>query len=219
MDDWLVDVPPYNKDGVKIERFTIPQDAEDFDRLRAQLNPQRSDRSVRAGTYTRLYVDGDLWMTDTPAECKDLLEVDNIMSGFPHGSALIVGLGLGVIVNRAIKVHGLEWIDVVERDQRVIDAVGEHYRQMAVDRGIILNIHHADIHKWRANQWVGSVYRTHPTWDVGFFDIWPTIDMEDRAEVQRLRRRFKPRLGWFGAWAQDERNAQAKRIRNKTGFY
>ena len=113
--DWKVAVPEYDAEGVVIERFEISQRQADFDKLRTALNPQRGDRSVDAGTYTRLTVDGTLWMTDTPAECRDLEPVDDLMR-WHGGTMLIVGLGLGVLLNRAIH-RGMSQIDVVERDR------------------------------------------------------------------------------------------------------
>lgn len=209
--DWLVDVPEFHGKGVKIERFAVDEHTALVDQLRAVLNPQRSDRSLQAGTFTRLEVDGVTWMTDTPAEIYDLLDVDQAMHDLRGGSMLIAGLGLGVVLNRAIRTHRMHRIDVVEREQRVLDAVGGHYEDLAKEHNVNLRLHCLDIHDFRALR--GS------RWDVGFFDIWPSIDMNDRPEVARLRRRFRDRVAWFGAWAQDERNAQAKRIREKRGWY
>jgi len=208
---WKVDVPTYRGDGVVIERFEISEREADFDRLRAAFNPQRSDRSVDAGTYTRLKVDGTLWMTDTPAEVDDLGPVDDLMAMYRGGTMLIVGLGLGLVLNRAIAVRGIARIDVVEREGRVLDAVGPYYATLAQEYECDLRYHCADIHAWRPERGLD--------WTIGFFDIWAHIDMDDRPEVERLRRRFRPRMGHFVAWAQDERNAQARRIRSGTGLY
>lgn len=207
---WKVDVPSYDDHGVRIERFEVSEQEAEFDKLRAAFNPQRNDRSVRPGTYTRLTVDRTLWMTDTPAEVDDLGPVDDLMAMSRGGTMLIVGLGLGLVLNRAITRRGMVWIDVVEREQRVIDAVGPHYLALAAEHDCALTIHCADIHDWRPEP---------GDWTIGFFDIWASIDMDDRPEVDRLRRRFRKRLGHFEAWAQGERNAQARRIRSGTGLY
>jgi len=206
---WKVDVPEYDAHGVLIKRFEVSEREADFDKLRAAFNPQRGDRSVDPGWYTRLTVDGVLWMTDTPAEVRDLRAVDRAMHY--AGSMLIVGLGIGLVLNRAILHHEISAIDVVEREQRVIDAVGPYYSQLAADHAIDLTIHCADIHEWRSPRSL--------RWDLGFFDIWAHIDLNDMAEVTRLRKRFGPRLGRFEAWAQDERIAQGRRIRSGRGFY
>jgi hypothetical protein len=209
-EDWLVQVPEYDADGVKIERFDISEEYAAHDMLRAAMNPQRENRSVRAGTYTRLEVDDTLWMTDTPAEIADLLPIGGRLAW--SESVLIVGLGLGLVLNYCL-LHcpAMERIDVVEKEQRVVDAVGPYYLALAKERGIELAIHCVDIHEWRQprNIW----------WEVGFFDIWPTITMDDRPEVTRLRNRFRDKVGFFEAWAQRERNSQAKRIRERRGFY
>ena len=102
-------------------------------------------------------------------------------------------------------------IDVVEIDWRIIDAVGPHYDAMARDHGVTLNIHRADIHQWRAPR--------GRTWDVGWFDIWETINTDDMPEVRRLRDRFRRRLSWFGAWAQYDRIEAGKRERSGRWAY
>jgi hypothetical protein len=100
---------------------------------------------------------------------------------------------------------------VVEIDKRIIHAVGPHYYWLANQYGVDLEIHCSDIHTWQPERGSG--------WDVGWFDIWPTIDCDDMPEVARLRNRFSRRLGWFGAWAQPERVAMARRIRSGKWAY
>lgn len=208
--DWKVTVPEYNANGVRIKRFVVTQDEADFDKLRTALNPQRPDRSIEPGTFTKLEVDDVLWMSDTPAECADLRNVDYAMRKYRYGTMLIAGLGLGVVVHRAI-LRGMMTIDVVEAEGRVLDAVGPHYMALAKEHGCELRLHHSDIHAWRSPR--------GQTWHIGFFDIWPNIDQADLPEVARLRRRFRKRLCTFEAWAQYDRLQSAKRIRTGTGFY
>lgn len=207
--EWLVSLPTYDDEGVVIDHFTITEQEATVDKLRAAFNPQRGDRSVDPGTYTRLTVDGRIWMTDTPAEVRDHEIADEPLADAE--SVLIVGLGMGMIVNRALTKHDIYRMDIVEIDPRIIKAVGPHYQRMAYDQGCDLRIHEADIHEWKLP--VGM------TWDVGWFDIWPTINDDDMDEVTRLRKRFKPRCGWFGAWAQDERIAMRKRVRSGKWAY
>jgi hypothetical protein len=207
-EDWLVTVPEYDANGVVIKRYDVSAAEEQLDLLRTAFNPQRPNRRVRQGTYTKLEVDGVLWMSDTPAEIVDLDVVDEAMVyAVPSdydSSMLIVGLGIGLVLRRAIVHHGIKWIDVVEREGRVIDAVGQHYRDLAKEHEVSLRIHQADIHAWRPPK------LSH--WDLGWFDIWADINEADLPEVKRLRDRFRTRLGWFGAWAQADRLGQKKRI-------
>lgn len=206
---WLVSVPPYDAEGVVIERFVITEEMANLDKLRAALNPQRGDRSIDPGTFTKLTVDGALWMTDTPAEIRDLRTVDEAMS--ESWSVLIVGLGLGVVLHRAITAHHVGRIDVVEVDKRIIHAVGPHYYWLAKKHDVDLAIHRADIHDWQPER--------GPRWDVGWFDIWRDINDLDMPEVKRLRDRFRRRLGWSGAWAQNERVAMRRRINSGKWAY
>jgi hypothetical protein len=207
--EWLSTVPEYDAQGVVVERFTVGESEASLSKLRAAFNPQRGDRSVEPGAYTRMLIDGDVWMSDTPAEVRDMYEVDEHLAD--ARSALIVGLGLGCIVQRAIVAHGVPRIDVVEREWRVIDAVAPHYDALAKAHGVILNVHRADIHEWRAHR--------DRSWSVGWLDIWQHINSDDMAEVARLRKRFRQRCGWLGAWAQDERVAQARRTRSGRWAY
>lgn len=215
-ESWKVTVPPYDADGVVIERFEVTYEEANTSKLRAALNPQRGDRSVEAGMYTRLLVDGVLWMSDTPTEVRDHDYIDDAMtevwaydSEMP--SMLIVGLGLGLVLRRVIMTYEIPEIDVVERDSRVIAAVGEHYQELAAQHEVSLRIHQADINDWRPPR--------SACWDLGFFDIWANIDMADLPEVARLRRRFRPRLSRFEAWAQKERIAQKRRIKSGKWLY
>jgi hypothetical protein len=201
--EWQVTVPPYDHDGVVIERFEVSREEAVTSMFRASFNPQRGDRSVLAGTYTKLTVDGQLWMSDTPAEIRDHDVIDERMADFPE-SMLIVGLGLGMVLHRAITAYQIPRIDVIERDPRVVTAVESHYQALALEHEVDLTIWTGDVHDFKMPR---AAY-----WDLGFFDIWAHIDLDDLPEVARLRNRFRSRLGRFEAWAQKERIAQKRRI-------
>jgi hypothetical protein len=206
-EDWYVSLPHYDANGVLIERFEVTQEEANLSKLRAAFNRQRGDRSLETGWYTRLKVDGVLWMTDTPAEIRDHERIDALMAEsliFGDSSLLIVGLGLGMVLQRAIAHHRVPRIDVIEVDQRVIDAVGPHYHAMAKAQDVALGIWQGDIRDFRPPK--GSY------WDLGYFDIWSDINSDDMAEVELLRKRWWRRLGKFEAWAQKERVAQKRRV-------
>ena len=209
-DDWLVTVPPYDDEGVKIERFVITEQDATASKIRALFNPQRSDRSLDAGTYTKLTVDGILWMSDTPAEIRDMYEVDGAMSLIPFGSMLIVGMGIGAVVHRAMQ-RNIATIDVVERDERIV------LRRRSALRGDGQGAwrHAADPHH-RHPPVAGT-----PRVVLGHRVLRHLADDHRRrhaggdAAPQALPQ--PSRL--VNAWAQDERIAENKRIRTGTGFY
>ena len=207
--EWLVTLPLYDEDGIIIDRFTITEQEAHVDKMRAAFNPQRDNRSVDAGTYTRLTVDGQVWMTDTPAEVRDHVIIEDALIDAER--LLVVGLGMGMVVHRALTAFDLTLIDIVEIDARVIKAVGPHYEAMAAERGVDLRIFHSDIHDWHIPR---GAY-----WDAAWFDIWPTINDDDMPEVARLRKRFRQRVAWQGAWAQNERIAMKRRIRTGKWAY
>jgi len=63
--------------------------------------------------------DSRVWMSDTP------LEYEGIMEHLPycHGRVLVGGLGLGMFPHLASKRKGVRKIDVIEKEQKVIDLV------------------------------------------------------------------------------------------------
>jgi hypothetical protein len=157
-------------------------------------------RPVPAGTYTRLVVDGQLWMTDTQAEIIDHYAVMKRMQRAETKRVLINGLGIGMILHAALANPSLEHIDVVELDARIIELVGSQYTDPR------LTIHHDDAYtiKWPPNT----------RWDVAWHDIWPTICGDNAEGMARLNRRYSRRVGWQGCWCEDEIKRINRRDRN-----
>jgi len=174
--------------GVKVERFEVkPEDEMDFGQWLSHLMHESVGRGCPPGIYTGLRVDDVLWMSDTPAERKDHLEPVAASGMFPNGTGLVNGLGLGCVVGAML--DSLEHVDVVEKDDRIIDTVGEWYRDTYGDR---ITIHHADA---LAKRWPRGQY-----WSVVWHDIWPKLSPENLPEMATLHRRFARRSAWQGSW-------------------
>lgn len=181
-----IDLPEIEQDGVRVERFEVTEK----DDLRMVLAALSGGRGRTAhGTYTRLVVDGQLWMSDTDDEKRDHAEAFRQMKR-RGGRVLIHGLGLGMVVKAALALPNVEHVDVVEIDPRVAAAIGPHYE------GERCTIHTGD----------ALTYRWTPgeRWSVVWHDIWPTITADNLADMHRLHRRFGRRADWQGSWARYE---------------
>lgn len=189
-DRMTVDVPEGELDGMRVERFTITEEAA---RGVQAMRLAMRGRSIRPGSYTKLTGDGRFWMSDTPAEKRDhVLAVDKIES-LKAKRVLINGLGLGMVLQATLSFDHVEHVDVVEVDERVIKLVGPHYL-----KDPRVTIHHADAFE-QARHWPRGM-----RWDVVWSDIWPDIDADDLPDHFRLAYTYNRRSEWHGLWVHDQ---------------
>lgn len=184
---YKVTVPEIDHDRVKVERFTISEDEARMHQLGSLFNGH-GNRGVAAGTFTRLVVDGRLWMSDTRAEILDHLGAIREMER-RGGRVLINGLGLGMVVQAALNAPNVEHVDVVERDPDVAALIGAHYA------GERCTIHVADAY---TIQWSKGT-----RWTVAWHDIWPDLCTDDLEGHAKLNRRYGRRVDWQGCWGHD----------------
>jgi len=182
-----VDLPEIDADGVRVRKFEIDAATARMSHLRAAIGGGRG--RIEAGWYTRIDVDGTLWMSDTPDEIRD--------HSYPYweaqrrgGRVLVNGLGLGMVVGALLKLENVEHIDVVELDPRIAEHVGQHY---AGERCTI-HVGNAYEMKWP----VGT------RWTVAWHDIWPDITGDNLPGMHRLHRMYGRRTDWQGSWARWE---------------
>lgn len=184
-DDMAVDVPEGLHGEVTVERLEVHLDLQ---------NMMLGGRSCRPGTYTCLRRRGVLWMSDTTAERYDHLGAAYEIAR-RGGNVLIGGLGLGMLLRATLLTPGVSCVDVVEIDPDVVALVGPHYQAMALERGIELVIHCADIFqmKWPPN--------TH--WNVVWLDIWADLCTDNLREMGHLRRSYGRRADWCDCWGRE----------------
>jgi hypothetical protein len=116
-DNYKVDLPEIDEDGVVVRKFTVSEKDARWERLRSLISG--SGRGALAGDYTKLLVDGHLWMSDTSDEIWDHYLTINRVERPETKRVLINGLGLGMVVKAALDALNVEHIDVVEKDPRV----------------------------------------------------------------------------------------------------
>jgi predicted membrane-bound spermidine synthase len=128
-------------------------------------------------------------MSDTDAEWRDHSEAIYRIQRAETRSVLINGLGLGMVVQAALDTDHVERVDVVEKDQRVIDLIGPHYT-----RDPRVTIHHGDAYTIK---WPVGAY-----WDVAWSDIWLELNADNLDGMATLRRRYARRTGWHDCWGR-----------------
>jgi hypothetical protein len=141
-----------------------------------------------ARTFTRLvHADHGVFMSDTPEEMRDHREA----ARRAHGSCLITGLGLGMILAAALRKPDLTDVTVVEFDADVIALVGPTY-----DADPRLTIVHAD----------AFTYQPPPgrRYAMVWHDIWDRPSATNLASMATLMRKFAPIADWQGCWAEDQ---------------
>jgi hypothetical protein len=190
--DWKVDLPIGTKGDVEVRKFEVPKQS--FHNMRYAM----SGRGITPGWFTGLYRKGHLWMSDTDAEARDHWEIDHQIR-LCGGRVLVMGLGLGMIVKRALSYENVTHVDVVEIDQDVVDLVGPAYA------GPRCTIHVADAYEIKWPQ--GT------KWDAAWFDIWSDLCEDNLDDMGRLGRSYGRRAAWCGYWGKElllrERRATA----------
>lgn len=153
-------------------------------RMRAAMHGQ----ALSAETYTRLFVDGQLWMTDAEFECR----TNNAFVWEAKGDVLIAGLGLGLILNPVLKKESVTSVTVLEISPDVVAMIGPLYQHSK------LTVIHADVKVWSLPK---------RSFDFIYFDIWADVPNSDnREEITALKRRYRASLKTGGrtrAWCEE----------------
>jgi hypothetical protein len=203
--EYQVNIPPITKPPYTIDVLNLTEKYlgiwEGVDKREWLLG-----RGICPGTYTRLWEqttdeDGEpeklVWMSDTPAEIIDHWEAISYFRTHEPTDlpVLITGLGLGMVVNAALK-HGRN-VWVIEKDPNIIALIAPHYVELAKSLGLEVKIIRADAMTWPL----------HPSnngqkFEYIWHDIWPKInDLNIFDMVQMFKRYAKFAAGPMQAWA------------------
>lgn len=185
LDGMTVDLPEIDEAGVRVEKFTVSESDARFSAMRAVFQGRGY---VPPWTYTRLSVDGTLWMSDTPDEKRD--HIAPVWEASRRGGRILVnGLGLGMVVSGLLKLPNVEHVDVVEKSERIVDLIGPHYESSRC------TVHHSDAYtiKWPAGT----------RWTVAWHDVWAYLSLDNIEGMHRLHRRYGRRVDWQGSWGRE----------------
>jgi hypothetical protein len=174
---------PIDAEGVKVEQFH----ADPWESLHYALK----GRPVPEDDYWRLIVDGELWMSDTPAEIRDMRMFCFALQWTSATHVLINGLGMGLAMKMALSFDTVEHVDVVEIDERIIRLIGKGVYD---DPRVECHEHDALTMKFPRGM----------MWSVVWHDIWPTISEDNLRQMHRLHRMYGHRCAWQGSWCRGE---------------
>lgn len=153
-----------------------------------RLRAARDGQPLHAERYTRLLIDGTLWMTDAEFECRTNRRVIE----WAVGDVLIAGLGIGLILRPLLDSVEVKSVTVLERSADVIALVGPRYAHPK------LTIIEADVYTW-----------TPPkrAYNLIYFDVWANVPNEDnKEEITGLKKRYRSALRRHGktlAWCEE----------------
>lgn len=198
-----VAVPDGKSGDWKVEGFSISEEAASAHNMRAMFQP--GNRTVEPGSYKKLTRNGDVIMSNTPAEIRDHVGFITIAKEL-GGHVLINGLGLGVALVEVLTSDAIEKVTVVEASADVIALTGATYAKD--DR---VHIVKADAFEYKAP--VGS--RFSAVWH----DIWDTICADNLEEMKRLHRKYGTRSKWQGSWCREECEFMERQWRREFGAW
>lgn len=190
----------------ELRKFELDERASNATWLRGLLNGF-PDEYCSPGKYVKLYVDGELVMSDTNMEKDSNREVIDKACG----DVLLVGLGIGLLLHnlrQKIQEGVVRSVTVYEKEQDVIDIVAPYYRDLPN-----LKIVCRDIMEYRPPK--------EEKYDTIYFDIWPTIDYKrNLPEIRMLHNRWKFRKrdgnafmnSWMKEFMQYEREQDNKNL-------
>jgi hypothetical protein len=186
LDKYKVDTPEGVSGVWKVEKFTVTKEQAEFDALRGMFH---GGRCVPAGTYTGLFRNGEVIMSDTPDEIRDHLSFIYAAKG----KVLIVGLGLGVVARAVLEKPEVEHVTVMDNSEDVMNLVRHTLEQRYGDR---VDFVLADVMEYKPSK---SEY-----WDYAWFDIWDNLCSDNLPQMAILGRRFnKNRCGDAGFWGRE----------------
>ena len=176
-EQFKVNVPVGKKGKWEIKRFEVPA-----------FSSAGYGRGVPKGTYTGLYRDSMLIMSDTPDEIQDHLDFIEKAKG----NVLVVGLGIGMVLNALCSSSKVDKVTVVEKSRDVISLVANHYTALYGNKVEIIN---ADIFNYRLQK--------NQFWDCAWFDIWDNLCTDNLKEMDKLSRKFSRYTNWSSCWGRD----------------
>lgn len=172
---------PCAKSGVwEIKEFEVPEN--DIENIRLAFKP--GYRIIRPGTYKSLNRNGQVIMSNTPAEISDFRH----FAWEATGNVLINGLGLGCVLERVLEEESVKSVTVIEKSLDVISLVEPYFTDPRC------KVIYADAFEWKPPK--GARYNA--VWH----DIWDNICSDNLPEMTRLHRKYGRRTDWQDSWAK-----------------
>jgi spermidine synthase len=193
-------VPAGKLNTAEVTHTVVTKEDSDFTSIRAVMG---RDEYVPPGTITRLLINGEIMMSDTPMEKNSNFHVVRRAKGH----VFIAGLGLGMILWPILAKPEVLRVVVVEMNPDVINLVGPH-----TPKDPRLTIVQAD----------AFAYKPTTKFDVIYFDIWPSTTTDNLPEMAKLHRRYGRFLqtgGWMESWQRGLLRARRRREQREEREY
>jgi hypothetical protein len=196
---------------VRVVHVTPSQEDEEVARTQAMFSfTSRGRVGIRAGdTYTQIFINGRLWMSDTVDERRDHWGPKY----HAKGHVLIGGLGMGLVALAAALKPEVKTVTIIEINPDVIAFVVPYLRAALEAEGVDpdkLEVIEADVFKWKPPK--GQMYQC--LW----FDIWEDLCVDNLKEIHTLNRRFARRTdpsGYRGCWVEGQLKYERDRKRRE----
>lgn len=181
-----INIPDGKSGDWKVSTFKVSkEDAKSFN-MRACFQP--GCRTIEAGTYKKLTRNGQIIMSNTPAEIEDHRYF--IYKAKKSEYILINGLGLGVALTEILKSDIVKHVTIIEKSEDVIKLVGGTFSN---DKRIL--IINADAFEYKPE----SFHK----FDVVWHDIWDNICSDNLPEMTKLYRKYERKTDWQRSWAKE----------------
>jgi hypothetical protein len=179
-------VPEGKKGDVEVKHLVVSEQASLITFLKGQNKTSRRTY-IPPGKYAQLLVDGEVMMSDTPAERMESLPCLNAA----EGHVFVGGLGLGMLVKALCAKEEVHSVTVYELSTDVIDLVLPYVSDPK------LKVVHRDVYE-------GPEDMTR--FDTIFFDIWPTYGTDLLPVIDELKGLYMDNFTghWMRGWLEEE---------------
>lgn len=152
----------------KLEKYTVEQG-----------NFMAAISGVSAGNYVRLYVNGQLMMSNTSMEKRTAMEFINNA----EGDILIAGLGIGLVILPLLENKKVTSVTIVEKYQDVIDCILPQIKPYDIENKLMVICEDC------------FDFITEQKFDVIYLDIWAYINSDVyNEEMKPLKRKYRKSL-------------------------
>ncbi len=167
----------------ELKKLSVTKEGAKAHNIRELFNGR--NRFIYAGEFWGLFRNGNVIMSNTPAEINDHLP-------FIHkacGRVLVGGLGLGMVLKCLLEKESVTHVTVIEKSPDVIKLIASSFT--SDPRVEIIN---------------SDVFEYKPTekFDCAWFDIWDVISGMEYPQMKRLHRKYGRFVGWSDSWLRKQ---------------
>lgn len=184
------------KEKFKLVTFQLTQEELNFEKMRHCI--AGTDRDIIGLKADHQYVKlvdktkREVVMSDTPME----INTNREFISKAHGSVLIGGLGIGMVVLAIQDNPAVTKITIIERESEILEML---LPQLPLNNKV--SVLKGDIFSWEPLE--GTKY------DTIYFDIWNNICADNYPEMKQLHLRYRKFLAktqekWMGSWRKED---------------